>query len=188
MQNETYTLGRRIAIRGVTGSGKSTLGRALARALELPVIELDAINWQRPDWQMLPEDEFRAYVEAAIEAAPDGWVCEGNYSSVSDVVLSKIDTLIWIHLPWRVSFYRMVKRTLTRAARREVLWGVQRESLRANFFSKDSLILWGIHHHRASVRRTQGLMNDMTHVQRIELRSAKEVTALLESVRVARTR
>lgn len=183
MGTKVYPLGRRIAVRGVTGSGKSTLARALGEALALPVIELDSINWQRPDWQGLPREEFRAEVEAALAAAPDGWIVEGNYTAVSDIYLAEADTLVWIHLPWRVSFFRVVKRTFGRVRRRELLWGVQRESLRTQFFSKDSLIWWGIHHHRAGVRSARAVMDAMPHVTRIELRSAREVAALLTAAR-----
>jgi adenylate kinase family enzyme len=38
-------IGRRIAIYGPTGSGKTTFGRALGQRLGLPVIDLDTIFW-----------------------------------------------------------------------------------------------------------------------------------------------
>jgi len=36
----------RIAVVGTSGSGKTTLARRLAAGLDLPFVELDAINWQ----------------------------------------------------------------------------------------------------------------------------------------------
>jgi adenylate kinase family enzyme len=36
----------RIVVVGTTGAGKTTLARGIAALLELPHIELDAINWQ----------------------------------------------------------------------------------------------------------------------------------------------
>ena len=42
-------MGRRIVVVGTTGSGKSTVARALARAGGLTYVELDAFNW-RPGW------------------------------------------------------------------------------------------------------------------------------------------
>jgi len=40
---------RRIAVVGVTGCGKTTFAAALAAALDLAHIELDALHWE-PDW------------------------------------------------------------------------------------------------------------------------------------------
>ena len=40
----------RFAVVGTSGSGKSTLAERIAKALDIPFIELDAINWQA-GWQ-----------------------------------------------------------------------------------------------------------------------------------------
>ena len=42
-------VGRRIHVMGNSSSGKSTLAERLSRALELPLVELDALNWE-PGW------------------------------------------------------------------------------------------------------------------------------------------
>src|SRR5262249_26164461 len=65
-------IGPRISIRGATGSGKTTLGHILRQRLGLPVVELDAIYWL-PNWQVKPLEQFRADVQAALEACPQGW-------------------------------------------------------------------------------------------------------------------
>jgi adenylate kinase family enzyme len=182
VEERAVILGRRISVRGVTGSGKSTLARALGEALGLRVIELDAINWQRPGWDMLTTEEFRGQLTDAIAAAPDGWVVEGNYSAVADIYMAQIDTLVWLNLPWRVSFTRMVRRTLRRTFTKELLWGTQHESLRTQLFSrKDSLWWWGIHHHRTSVRNTRSLAESLEGVRVYELRSTRQVETLLEA-------
>lgn len=183
MNKHGYFLGKRIVVRGVTGSGKSTLARALGEALGLKVIELDSINWQRPGWQALPTEEFKSQLREALDAASQGWVVDGSYTAASGIVLEQADTLVWIHLPFRVTFYRVVIRTFGRARRREVLWGVQRESLRMQFFSKDSLFLWAIKNHRPNARRLRQTIRENPHLQAYELRSQSEVAALLEAAR-----
>ncbi|MGE0056407.1 MAG: shikimate kinase [Dehalococcoidia bacterium] len=184
MNRQDIVLGRRISVRGVTGSGKSTLARALGEALGLKVIELDAINWQRPGWDQLSTEEFRAQVTEAIASAPDGWVIEGNYSAVADIYLAQIDTMVWLHLPWRTSFSRMVRRTLQRARKKELLWGAQHESLKTQLFSrKNSLWWWGIHHHNTSVRNTRRLFESMQHIRTYELRSTSDVRELVEAAK-----
>jgi len=54
---------RRISIVGSSGSGKTTVGRALAVRLALPYVELDEI-FHQPGWVDLPLDEFRGRASA----------------------------------------------------------------------------------------------------------------------------
>ena len=55
-------IGRRVVVYGPSGSGTSTLARALAERLAVPVVELDAIYHGRPGWDDLSRDEFREAV------------------------------------------------------------------------------------------------------------------------------
>lgn len=76
---QTTTPARRIHLVGNTGAGKSTLGARLAERLQVPFVELDAINWQA-DWVGLVDTdpaEFRARIAAATSG--DGWVAAGMY-------------------------------------------------------------------------------------------------------------
>lgn len=126
---------------GNSGSGKSRLARKLAAALDVPYVELDAI-FHQPGWVPLPDAEFTARVEAA--AAADGWVIDGNYSTVRPVVWRRADTVIWFDLPRRTVMRQVVLRTIRRAVTREELWNGNREPW-LNFFSRDpekSIIAW----------------------------------------------
>jgi hypothetical protein len=55
----------RVNIIGTSGSGKSTFGRKLAAALELPFYEMDQLYWL-PDWQEPEDAEFLPQVEAVV--------------------------------------------------------------------------------------------------------------------------
>jgi adenylate kinase family enzyme len=170
----------RIAIFGVTGSGKSTLAQRLGAMLGLPVIELDAIHWRRPGWEMPPEDQFRAEVLAALQAAGDCWVVEGNYRAVRGLLLQRADTAIWLRYPWRVSFWRLLKRTISRSRSPELLWGTQRESLAKAFFSRESILWWSIHHHRASARSTRSALTETPHAAEVfVVRSPRDLEVLV---------
>jgi adenylate kinase family enzyme len=68
---------QRVSVVGTSGSGKSILARELARALDVPVVELDALHWL-PGWAERPDEEFAAAVAQA--AAGERWVIDGNYS------------------------------------------------------------------------------------------------------------
>ncbi len=85
------TLSRRIAVLGITASGKSTLARHLARLLGVPHIELDGIV-HGPNWVDLPNDVFHARTAEALRG--HGWVVDGNYSAVRDLTIGQAETVI----------------------------------------------------------------------------------------------
>ena len=74
---EPIRLGRRIAVWGVTGSGKTTLSKRLGGKLGLTVIELDAIRHAR-GWDSVDWPEFRETLTQRLDAAADGWIVEGS--------------------------------------------------------------------------------------------------------------
>lgn len=117
---------RRVSVVGSPGSGKTTFGRRLAEHLDVPFVELDAI-FHQADWADLPRDIFRARVGEAL--AGDGWVVDGNYSAVRDLVWRAADTVVWLALPRSVVMRRVGFRTVRRAITRERLWNGNREPL-----------------------------------------------------------
>jgi adenylate kinase family enzyme len=184
MPHERLSIGPRISIRGATGSGKTTLGHTLGQRFGLPVVEMDAIYWL-PNWQVKPLDQFRTDVKAALDACPQGWICVGNYNKVQDLVLSQADTVLWLRLPFRVSFWRLCTRTVMRAWTRQPLWegNPNRESWRQSFFSRDSILLYAITSRKRHVENTLRILN-MTphHAAVIELRSPRAVQCLLQEL------
>lgn len=158
---------RRIVVIGTTGSGKSTLAERLAAQTGLRIIELDALYWG-PDWQGVPVDLFRHRVER--ETRDGGWIVVGNYGQVRDLVWPAADTLVWLDLPLAAVMWRLVRRTIRRAASKEELWGTgNRESFVNAFFSRQSILLWALGTHRRNRERY-----------------GKECAALAETMRVVR--
>jgi adenylate kinase family enzyme len=144
---------RRVSVVGNSGSGKSRLGRALAQALDVPYVELDAI-FHQPGWRPLPDDEFLTRVHEA--AAGDAWVIDGNYSTVREAaVWPRADTVVWFDLPRRTVMRRIVWRSLRRVATRQELWNGNRERLRSLVAREpeDSIIRWAWTRHALSRRR-----------------------------------
>jgi adenylate kinase family enzyme len=177
-------VGRRIVVWGVTGSGKTTLARRLGEMLGLGVIELDAIRHAR-GWDSVEDAEMRMLLEQRMRELGDGWVLDGSYSMVHDVYLPHADTLIRVGLPWRVSFWRLFRRTVTRAWTREPLYNPEgpTESWRMTFFSRRSILWWSISRHRGTIERQRGRIAALEpHVTVHELRSPREVDAFLRAV------
>ena len=174
---------RRVSMVGISGSGKTTLGRWLAESLGVPFIELDAI-FHLPEWQELPRDEFRSRVATVI--AGDGWVVDGNYSAVRDIVWERADTVVWVNLPRSVVMRRVVARTIRRAVTREELWNGNREPL-SNFYKWDpmeNIIRFAWVRYAASVERYSAAMEDPQYagIRFVRLRSTAEVEAFGRSL------
>ena len=130
---------RKIAVTAsASGSGKSTVGRALAERLGVPYVELDALV-HGPNWTETPDDELRRILEPML--AGEGWVIDGGYrGKIGDLVLRQADVVVWIDLPIHVWFPRLIRRTVRRMRGQEELWNGNRESLRDAIGGRDALI------------------------------------------------
>ncbi len=168
--------GPRISIRGTSGSGKSTLGKALAGHYGVPYTELDGI-YHQANWVELNTEEFRRRVSLLV--AEDGWVIEGNYKKVSDLVLARVDMLIWLDYPLAIVLWRVVTRTVRRGFFRLELWNGNRESIWRNFFTRESLVLWVLQTHGKRRREADAFMSDpaFAHVVRHRFRHPRETAA-----------
>ena len=100
---------RRVLVIGPGGAGKSTLARAIAERVGLPLVHLDACYW-RGGWVPTPADEWAATV--ARLTAGDAWVMDGNYGGTLDARLAACDTAIFLDLPRLVCLWGVVRRWL----------------------------------------------------------------------------
>jgi adenylate kinase family enzyme len=172
---------QRISVIGTTGSGKTTVARRTAEALGVPHIELDALHWE-PDWEEAPLDIFRERVSDAIRG--DGWVVDGNYGMVRDIVWDRADTVLWLDYPFLGTFLRLLWRTLRRMVTRERLWNDNRESLNM-MLSRDSILLWAITSHPRYRREYAQLMSDSeySHIRFLRHKSLTETEQWLNSLK-----
>jgi adenylate kinase family enzyme len=188
-QQKGIMVGRRIVVWGATGSGKTTFSRRLGEMLGLGVVELDAIRHAR-GWDSVGFDEFRAVLTDRLDELSDGWITDGSYSSIMDAYLSRCDTIVWLHLPWRVSFLHLLRRTLRRALLRMRLYSPSgpRESLVLTFLTRRSILWWSISHHRAHVRTVRARIAALPPEVRVyELTSAKVVEAFVRAVEAVKS-
>ena len=175
---------RRVSVVGTSGSGKSTLARKLAEILGVPHLELDAV-YHQPGWAPLPADEFRRIV--AARAATGGWVIDGNYGTVRDLVWARADTVVWLDLPKRTVMRQVVWRTLRRAALRRELWNGNRERWQ-NFFTwnpEQSVISWAWHKHAPDRARYAAAAADPAnaHLRFTRLAGRRDVARFLAGAR-----
>ena len=167
---------KRVAIMASAScSGKTTLGRELARRLDVPFVELDALN-HGPGWAQATPEELRARVEPYL--TEPGWVVDGSYrSKLGDLVLECADVVVWLDLPRRVWMPRLVRRTIRRIVRRERLWNDNRETLWNGFFARDSLLRFAL---RTYGPRRRDYPTALGQYNFVRLRSPREVDRWLE--------
>ena len=171
--------GKKIVVYGPSGCGKSTFGKALGRVLGVPSVELDALFHNAPDWKDASIEEFRESVQREMDAHPEGWVFDGNYRPVADILMAEADTAVWLRLPFRVVYPRLVRRTLKRAVTKELLWGTNRERWR-DVLGPQSMLVWGISNWKAHHRKTRARLHSAPPgVRIVVLRSSREVARYL---------
>ena len=131
----------RYLVIGSCGAGKTTFAHELSRSLGIPHVELDALHWE-PNWTEAQPEVFRQRVEAST--AGSGWVCDGNYSVVREILWPRATTVIWLDYSFPRVAWRLWTRTFKRSLGRTALWAGNRESLLKAFFSRDSILLWQV--------------------------------------------
>lgn len=169
---------RKIAvIASASGNGKTTLGRELARRLDVPFVEVDALV-HGPGWVETPDDELRARVEPIV--ASDGWVIDGVYrGKLGDLVLEGADLVVWLDLPVRVWLPRLVRRTVRRIRGQETLWNGNRETLRSALWGRESLFVVAL---RSHVRRRRRYPKELAQFPVLRLRTRAQVERFLADV------
>jgi adenylate kinase family enzyme len=182
---EPYDAAMRIAVIGTSGSGKSTLAKALGQALGVPVIEMDAINWQA-GWTDLvthDPDAFAAKVDAAIEAA--GWVIDGNYSGVLPAILRRATDLVWLDYSRMVVMGRVLRRSFVNSWTGREIWpGTGNRETWGMWLDEGHPARWAwdtFAHRRA---RHEAALGDphLAHLKVHRLRAPREAAALIRSL------
>ncbi|MBD8207388.1 AAA family ATPase [Microbacterium sp. CFBP 8790] len=132
---------RRVVVAGVSGVGKTTLARRIARVLGVPHTEIDAL-FHGPEWT--PRLDFLDDVRALT--AQTAWVTEWQYTEARPLLTARADLLVWLDLPFAtVTLPRVIGRTLRRRLRRERLWnGNVEPSLLTFFTDREHIVRWSI--------------------------------------------
>lgn len=174
--------GRRIAVIGTSGAGKTYVATTLATSLGISYICNDAIIWQ-PDWVETPRDERHRLMSMA--AAPDAWTFDGNLTAPEDMaVFERCDTIVWLDLPrWQVHS-QVLWRTMKGLITGEPHWENGNQERWRIFFSGESIVWWSIKTFADRRRQYGAIFADPTQGHRalIRLRSRGEVNRWLDGI------
>src|SRR5262249_45508093 len=127
-------------------------------------------------------EEFVRRVTIAI--APDAWVLDSAYGLVRDLVWRRATHLVWLDYERCVIMYRVICRSLVRAALRTEMWAGNRERwshmLRASHPIRWAWSTWDRRRKDFEVRIAQP---DYAHLMVLRLRQPREAEKLLGRLR-----
>ncbi len=102
----------KIAVLGYAGSGKTYLSDYLSNIMNIPVLHLDSIKWNK-EWKPIDDAVVLPQVSKFMEN--DDWIIDGYYKYLLyDERLEKADQIVLLLLPRLTCFYRTLKRTKSR--------------------------------------------------------------------------
>jgi len=172
---------RRAWVVGSCGSGKTTVARRIARLLGTHSVHVDDYIWL-PGWKLRDREEMLALLEERLRGP--NWVMEGNLGR--DAVrlwriADRADLIVWLDLPLRVTFRRLVLRCLRRSLLRQTCCNGNRESLRLTFFSAQSILLYAWQTRRLR-RVIYGKL--LQHRPHVRLTTQRDIDGWLEALAI----
>lgn len=123
----------RIHIFGASGSGTTTLGRAVAERMGLPAFDADDVFWERTDPPFttivpvpLRQERLRS---ALVDRA--GWILSGSLTGWGDFLIRDFDLVVFLALPPAIRMERLRRRERQRNGDRILEGGDLHHSHRA---------------------------------------------------------
>jgi adenylate kinase family enzyme len=106
---------RRIHIMGASGSGVTTLGRALADALALPHHDSDDYFWlpTTPPYRQQRERSERLRLMEDVFLPRADWVLSGSLAGWGDLIIARFDFVVFLRTPREIRLTRLRAREAT---------------------------------------------------------------------------
>ena len=132
---------KKILICGESCSGKTTFGLFLSYKLNIKSYDLDELHWL-PGWNVSSDDMFNEKLHNIIQK--EQWIVSGNYFSRQNTIIENCDTVIYLKIGFAIRYFRAFVRGINRSINNIPICNGNYETLKQNFLSKDSLLLYMI--------------------------------------------
>jgi hypothetical protein len=137
---------RRIIINGAPASGKTTLGRALAAALNVRLVSTDEFRWASAKGGA----ESRDFLDQVLARTSEpGWILEGNWRRLQNTIAPRlhVDLVINLATPRWLIYVRLARRDLWRWLRcrpgSSDLWWVAHQPQLCPVIEEAMICQWG---------------------------------------------
>jgi adenylate kinase family enzyme len=167
---------KKILICGGSCSGKSTFGSVLSSKLKIHSYDLDEIYWL-PEWKINPSNIFNEKINHITKNKE--WIVSGNYFSRQNTIIQNCDTVIFLKIGFVTRFYRALIRGIFRSINNTPICNGNYETLKQNFLSKDSLLLYIIKTNKRLDKEIENLKLKYKDKNWIVLSSTKEINKFL---------
>ena len=133
------SLCKKISIIGASGSGKTSLGKALSNKFGYPMLDVDDIYWL-PGWIKAEDSIIREKLKRHL--SQEEWIVTGNATTLSrELIWPNIDVLVWLDFPLRTLLWRGFKRGIHCLIFSKEICNGNFETLE-RFLGKKSILLW----------------------------------------------
>src|SRR5215467_5357841 len=133
MTTNDTTMIQRIHILGASGSGTTTLGRALAARLQCAHFDTDDYVWLPTDLPFTHQRERTERAQLLMNdiTAHDAWVVSGSLCGWGDVAIPLFELVVFLSIPHDIRMERLRRRERTRFGKRILPGGDMYESSQA---------------------------------------------------------
>lgn len=171
---------RRVLCFGVTGAGKTTLARALADRLALPLLSMDDLGWDA-GWTQPDDATFDRRVLPLLQG--ETWAVDSVYRRHNAIAIQRADVIVGLDYSRMVSFTRLVRRTARRIRTREPACNGNVETL-GRALGTDSILRWHARSFASKRERMRAWHQDPAAPPVLLLTSPRDATALLHALDV----
>lgn len=136
----------------------------------------DEIGWLS-DWTPRPVAQQQEMAFAL--AAADAWILDSAYAQWREAVMPRAQLIVGLDYPRWLSLARLVRRSIRRLRRRELVCNGNQESLR-KLLSADSIVLWHFKSFARKRRNMRALPADPGNAQVVILPHPREARRWLD--------
>ncbi len=174
-------MNRKIIITGTSCTGKTTLGKRLAKELSLTHIDLDDLHFL-PNWVEKKNNQFIREVNEAVDGL-DKWIVTGSYQTVlKDTLWEKASVIVWLDYPLNLILRRYFIRTYRRVFLKEMCCGENYETLRHAIF-EENMFFWIFKTYWKRKKRLKSWRSSMfSHKKWIVLSNVNEESKLFKII------